>query len=92
MIKLYFGDELHNEERDIHYLMRAWGQSLEAEYASPGQVDFKCLDKSTDDLLSRMNALRSEMARAMQQGKVGSARDARPATKHSEPNPLCLRK
>lgn len=89
MIRLYFGDKLWNSERNVHYLFRAWGQSLEAEQRSRGSIDFACLDKKVDEVLVLTHQLRVEMAQAMQLGKVGAARDKDPAIENPRPELLC---
>ena len=90
MIKLYFGQVLWNMERDLHYKFRAWGQSLEAEYKTRGSVDFACLDKKVDELLVLTHRLRVGMAEAMQEGKVGSARDSTPVKENPREESWCV--
>ena len=90
MIKLYFGQPLWNSERDIHYQFRAWGQSLEAEYKARGAVDFGCLDSKIDGLLVLSHGLRVGMAEAMQEGKVGSARDGALIKENPREDAWCL--
>jgi hypothetical protein len=89
MIKLYFGNAIWNKERDIHYLFRAWGQSLEMEFKTPDAVDFKCLETKTDELLVLVHSLRVDMARAMQQGQVGGSRDQTAVNENPRPERLC---
>lgn len=92
MIKLYFGDRVWNLERDIHYSFRAWGQALESNLNGSGSLDFECLEKQIDELLVQINSMRVEMARAMQTGNVGGARDQSPATQNPRPDPYCMQR
>lgn len=89
MIKLYFGDPLWSMERDVHYQFRAWGQALELDYKTPGAIDFKCLAFKTDELLENIHSLQTEMARAMQGGKVGASRDRLAVNPSDRPAPFC---
>ena len=90
MIRLYFGDALYNAERDIHYAFRSWGQALEVELKKPGSVDFECMASETDKLLDAVNVLQSGMARAMQEGKVGSSKSAAAGKRNERPGTACL--
>ncbi|MBX3644721.1 MAG: hypothetical protein KF720_16820 [Rubrivivax sp.] len=90
MIRLYFGDALYNAERDIHYAFRSWGQSLEAELKQAGSVNFECMASEIDKLLDAVNQLQSDMARAMQEGKVGSAKATAAGQRNERPGTVCL--
>lgn len=90
MIRLYFGESLWNWERDLHYLFRAWGQSLEAERKQAGAIDFQCLAKELDKLLSAMHNFQFQLAKAIQEGKVGDDRDKSITTQNQRPEALCL--
>jgi hypothetical protein len=72
LIRLYFGNELYNKERDIHYSFRAWGESLELEQRRSGSVDFKCLDKRVDDFLTQWHTFSFALAEAIQKSNIGS--------------------
>lgn len=90
MIRLYFGNALWNKERDLHYMFRAWGQSLEAERKQDGAVDFQCLEKKLDELLSATHAFQFQLAAAIQAGKVGPNRDQSKVTENQRPGAFCL--
>lgn len=89
MIELYFGRPLWNVERDIHYKFFAWGQSLETEYKNPGSVDFTCIDRKVNQLLELTHGFRASLAKAVQHGAVGSARDKRDIELHEEGKVWC---
>lgn len=90
MIKLYFGTALWNEEREIHYLFRAWGRALEAEGRVEGTIDLLCLDKEVDRLMSLIHSFQSKMASAIQAGKVGPGRGQSAMPSDKAPDALCL--
>jgi hypothetical protein len=90
MLKLYFGDQVWNMERNIHYTFRAWGQALEGNLNGSGSLDFKCLEQKTDDLLVQVHSMRVEMAKAMQTGTVGGSRDQSPVEQSPLPDSFCL--
>lgn len=90
MIRLYFGQSMWNSERDIHYSFRSLGQALEAELKKPGTVDFECMASELDKLLSAVNQLQSDMARAMQEGKVGSSKSKQEVKVSDRPGTVCL--
>lgn len=92
MIRLYFGQPLWNAERNIHYTFRSWGQALEAEIRKPGSLDFKCMESEIDKLLTAVNQLQSDMAKAMQEGKVGSSKTTQEVKESERPNTLCMAK
>lgn len=90
MIRLYFGDEHWNRERDIHYQFRSWGKALELEYKTKNSIDFECLNKHIDELLEKTHEFRVGMAQAMQAGNVGSSRKRRNIATTSHPEGICL--
>ena len=51
MLRLYFVEKIWQQERALHYSLRAWGASLETQYKSPGSIDMKCLKLKRDDIL-----------------------------------------
>jgi hypothetical protein len=90
MIRLYFGNTLWNRERDLHYAFRAWGQALEAEHKHPGSVDFACLDKKVDEILSSMHDFQFQLAAAIQAGNVGPGRDQSQVQENPQPATPCV--
>lgn len=90
LIRLYFGDELWNAERDIHYFFYAWGQSLEREQQRSGSVDFKCLTGKVDDFLEKSHAFTFKLAEAIQQAKIGSNRPTASVSNNARPEAPCL--
>jgi hypothetical protein len=92
IIKLYFGQPLWNEERDIHYWFRAWGQSLESANSDKLNVDFACLSKERDRFLARMHSFNYSLAEAIQLGNIGGRKTTDSASKNPRPEPLCLTK
>jgi len=93
VIRLYFGDQLWNEERDIHYLLRAWGQSLEHEEEIPGSVDFNCLrrdDGPIDDFLNRWHGFSFRLAEAIKKANIGFWRSRSRVKKNPIPRTPCL--
>ncbi|MGY4663206.1 hypothetical protein ACVWZ9_004000 [Pseudomonas chlororaphis] len=90
MIKLYFGVELWNEEREIHYLFRSWGQALEMESRQERSIDLVCLDKEVDRLMSKIHSLQSKMAASIQAGEVGRARKQSKMPTDKAPSAVCL--
>ena len=90
MIKLYFGQPMWNEERDIHYVFRAWGQALEAANQSVKSVDFQCLQEERDQFLERLHAFNFSLAEAIQQGAIGSSKFNESVEKNPRPEALCL--
>ena len=90
LIRLYFGDELWNAERDIHYFLYAWGQSLEREKRRSGSVDFKCLNGKVDEFLEKSHAFTFKLAEAIQQAKIGSNKPTASASKNPRTEAPCL--
>jgi len=90
MVRLYFGNVLWEEERQIHYLFRAWGQSLEAEYRQPDSVDLACVDKNVNILMSKIHSFQFQMAAAIQAGKIGPGRDQSKVTVDKPLDAWCL--
>jgi len=86
LIRLYFGDELWNAERDLHYSFYAWGQSLEDEKRRPGSVDFKCLSGKVDEFLEKSHAFTFKLAEAIQHGRIGSSRPTVAVSKSERPS------
>jgi hypothetical protein len=76
MIKIYFGESFWSKERDIHYIMRGWGSSIEGRLKNKGTIDYKCMKEKIDLLLVDVHDLRVSMAQALQQGKVGENRES----------------
>lgn len=92
MIKLYFGQALWNQERDIHYFFRVWGQALESANKSRENVDFSCLENSRDDFLVRLNEFNYSIAEAIQEGNIGKSKSNLTAEETPPPAPPCLTK
>jgi hypothetical protein len=90
LIRVYFGDELSNEERDIHYLLRAWGESMEHEQERPGSVDFDCLNRKVDEFLERSHQFSFKLAEAMRDGRIGSGRPTASVRENPRPDAPCL--
>ena len=92
MIKLYFGQPLWNEERDIHYYFRAWGQSLELANKSREKVDFDCLEKKRNSFLVKMHGFNYSLAEAIQSGDIGDKKAKNTVAKNARPESLCKTK
>lgn len=90
MIKIYFGDSFWSKERDIHYMMRGWGNSIEGRLEKKGAIDYKCMKEKIDVFLVRVHDLRVTMAQALQQGKVGENRESGSQTRPDHPEYLCF--
>ena len=90
MIKLYFGKPIWNEERDIHYLFRAWGQALELEKKAAKSINFNCLNQKRDELLNKLYAFNYSLGAAIQNGNIGSCKSKHNAELNSVPETLCL--
>ena len=92
MIKLYFGQPLWNEERDIHYYFRAWGKSLESANKSRESVDFECLVKRRDSFLVKMHRFNYSLAEAIQSWDIGDNKNKDTVEKNPRPESLCKTK
>ena len=92
MIKLYFGQPMWNEERDIHYSFRTWGQALETANKSTRIVDFKCLEEKRDEFLVKLHSFNFSLGEAIQKGTIGSSKSKETVKENPRPEALCLTK
>jgi hypothetical protein len=90
MINIYFGGSFWSRERDIHYIMRGWGNTIEGRLKEKGMIDYKCMKDNIDVLLVRVHDLRVSMAQALQKGKVGSNRETGSQERTEHPEYLCF--
>jgi len=71
MLRLYFGEKIWQQERALHYSLRAWGGSLEAQYKTPGSIDMKCLQSKRDEILVMAHDFGLLLAESIKEGRIG---------------------
>jgi hypothetical protein len=89
MAKLYFGQPIWNVERDVHYLFRAWGETLEVAKGDPEKVDFKCLESISDELLEEIYRFNYFMGEAIQEDRIGSSKTRESVELNEAPDAPC---
>ena len=90
MLMLYFGQPIWNKERDIHYLFRAWGMTLEKAKNKTAIIDYSCLIKKRNQFLVTLHSFNFSLGEAIQQGKIGGNKSGHIINKNPRPEPLCL--
>jgi len=90
MLNLYFGQPLWNQERNIHYMFRAWGQSLESANKDRANVDFDCLESFRNNLLIKTHDFSFALAESIQKDHIGSSKTKHNIPKSPRPEPPCL--
>lgn len=85
MLRLYFGEEIWNKERKLHYYLRAWGASLEMEYKKPGDIDMLCLENKRDEILFMAHEFGFLLAEVIREGKISD--NSRLTSKNEEEMP-----
>lgn len=89
MLRLYFGEKIWQQERALHYALRAWGASLETQYKNPGSIDMKCLQSKRDEILVIAHDFGFLLAERIKEGKIGSSSQNASGEKEDMPDVFC---
>ncbi len=92
MIDMYFGGKYWTKERNIHYMMRGWGNTIEARLRKEGSIDYGCMTNKLDKLLDAKHELRVTMAQALQQGKIAQSKESTPKLREVHEEYPCFSK
>ncbi|MEZ9141578.1 MULTISPECIES: hypothetical protein [unclassified Shewanella] len=90
MLQLYFGQPIWNQERDLHYFFRAWGETLEASFDSSKEIDYDCLFKKRDKFLVDLHSFNFALGQAILMGKIGSNKPTNSVERNPRPEAPCL--
>jgi hypothetical protein len=91
MIGTYFGNDAWNEERKLHYELRALGASLERAYKT-GDFDAKCIEAKRDAILADADDFSNHLGTQLQEGLVGTNAPKSSRVKQSFDSEYCLPK